>query len=41
MVAQALVFAMWAVTRIFMYADHFTARCERRGHLPLAVIAGE
>ncbi len=39
MVAQALVFAIGAVTRIFMLADHFTVRCGRRGYLPLAVVA--
>ena len=36
---QALVFAIGAVTRIFMYADHFTARLRRRGHSPLAAAA--
>ena len=39
MVAQALVFAIGAVTRIIMLADHFTARYGRRGYLPLAVVA--
>ena len=37
--AQALVFAMGPVTRIKLFSDHFTARCGRRGYLPLAVIA--
>ena len=36
---QALVFAIGAVTRIFLFADHFTARCGRRDHLPLAAVA--
>ena len=36
---RALVFAMGPVTRIFVFAVHFTARCGRRGYLPLAVIA--
>ncbi len=39
MVAQALVFAMWAVTRIELFADHFTARWQRRDHAPFAAIA--
>ena len=38
-VAQALVFAIGAVTRIELFADHFTARCGRRGYLPLAAAA--
>ena len=37
---QALVFAIGAVTRIFLFADHFAVRCGRRGHLPLAAAAG-
>ena len=37
---RALVFAMWAVTRIKWSADHFTARCGRHGHLPFAIVAG-
>ena len=38
--AQALVFAIGAVTRIFLFAAHFTVRCGRRDYLPLAVVAG-
>ena len=38
-VVQALVFAIGAVTRIFLFADHFPARLRRRGHLPLAAVA--
>ena len=40
MVVQALVFAMWAVTRIELFADHLIARLRRHGHLPLAMTAG-
>ena len=39
MVAQALVFAIGAVTRIFMLADHFTVRLRRRGFSLLATVA--
>ena len=37
--AQALVFAIGAVTRIFELAAHFTARCGRREYLPFAAFA--
>ena len=37
--AQALVFAMGPVARIELLADHFTARCGRRGNQPLAASA--
>ena len=37
--AQALVFAIGAVTRIELLADHFTVRCGRRGYSPLAAVA--
>ena len=40
MVAQALVFAIGAVTRIELFADHFTVRLQRRGFSPSAVVAG-
>ena len=36
---RALVFAIGAVTRIFMLTAHFTARLRRRGYLPLALSA--
>ena len=36
---RALAFAIGAVTRIFMLAAHFSARCGRRGHLPFATNA--
>ncbi len=38
--AQALVFAMWAVTRIFASAVHFTARGGRHEYFPFAAVAG-
>ena len=39
MVAQALVFAIGAVTRIDQVAAHLTARWRRRGFLSLAIYA--
>ena len=38
--AQALVFAIGAVTRIELFADHLSVRLRRRGHLPLAAVVG-
>ena len=37
--AQTLVFAIGAVTRIQLFSDHFTARLRRRGFPPFTLIA--
>ena len=40
MVAQALVFAIGAVTRIELFENHFTVRLRRREYLAFAAVAG-